>query len=29
VVYLGGDEKYEYAQRDNDDGGKDAELRIA
>jgi hypothetical protein len=29
VVYLGGDEKYEYALRDNNDGGKDSELRIA
>ena len=29
VVYLGGDEKYEYAQRDNNDSEKDSELRIA
>ena len=29
VVYLGGDEKYEYAQRDNNHGGINSELRIA
>lgn len=29
VVYLGGDEKYEYARRDSNDGGKDSEFRIA
>jgi hypothetical protein len=29
VVYLGGDEKYEYARIENNNRGKDAEVRIA